>query len=469
MFQRALERRLSTHIAGQPDALRIESRRHSDRPAFVSLCRWRNDEELVERFAASPMDHTGSRADVFIGKPRYFLLKEVDQPPFPLKSCQQRQRRPMHPFGRQGCSRPRRLGLVQSFDYFICELSLDENAPCHFYSVPKSNVRHRETIAGFSRSVRCERDPICNIPGLPDKCPLIRRCLRTHTYRAEGLEFDPYGSFPSSPPANFAQKCKFQIVFSMSHTGSRYTRISSMKFRLSIGVAVAVFAAAMFASPALAQMLRVDISGRIAQARISSGFGVGRGIPRTIIGFGHINRSQFFPASFLYPPYFYPPYFSSPYFYPDYDYQEYEPNEMQASPPQVITVQPPPAPAPPPAATPVESLVLENHGGQWVRVSNLGQPSGLAQSTGLDTARAATPTRLPPTVLVFCDGHTEEVERYMIQGDVIFTGSNYWTTGSWTKKVPIPALDIPATVKLNEERGVKFSLPSGPNEVMIRP
>ena len=240
-----------------------------------------------------------------------------------------------------------------------------------------------------------------------------------------------------------------------------------MKFRLSIAVAIAVFAASMFASPALAQMSRINISGPIAQTRISSGFGVRRGFPRARSGFGHINRSRFFPGSFLYPPYFYSPYFSSPYFYPDYDYQEYEPIETQASPPQVITVQPPPAPAP--AATPVESLVLENHGGQWVRVSNLGQPSALAQSTGLDTARAAAPTRLPPTVLVFCDGHTEEVERYMIQGDVIFTGSNYWTTGSWTKKVPIPALDIPATVKLNGERGVKFSLPSGPNEVMIRP
>ena len=35
------------------------------------------------------------------------------------------------------------------FDYFICELSLDENAPCHLHSVPKSHVRHIETIAGF--------------------------------------------------------------------------------------------------------------------------------------------------------------------------------------------------------------------------------------------------------------------------------------------------------------------------------
>jgi len=30
-------------------------------------------------------------------------------------------------------------------------------------------------------------------------------------------------------------------------------------------------------------------------------------------------------------------------------------------------------------------------------------------------------------------------------------------------------LDVPATLKLNEDRGAKFSLPSGPNEVMFRP
>src|SRR5262249_15523667 len=99
------------------------------------------------------------------------------------------------------------------------------------------------------------------------------------------------------------QKCKFQITFSMSHTENRYTRIQSMKFRLSIAVAIAVFAAAMFASPVLAQMSRINISGPIAQTRISSGFGVRRVFPRARIGFGHINRSQFFPGSFLYPPY----------------------------------------------------------------------------------------------------------------------------------------------------------------------
>src|SRR5262249_37812658 len=144
MFQRALEWRLPTYIAGQPDALRIESGRQGDGRALVSLCRRGNHKELVERFAAFGMDYSGSRADVFLVNTRYFLLKEVDQTSFALKSCQQRQRGRVHPFGRQSCPRPSRLGLVQSFDYFIRELSPDENAPCHLDSVPKSNVRHIE-------------------------------------------------------------------------------------------------------------------------------------------------------------------------------------------------------------------------------------------------------------------------------------------------------------------------------------
>jgi hypothetical protein len=240
-----------------------------------------------------------------------------------------------------------------------------------------------------------------------------------------------------------------------------------MKFRLPIAVSIVVFAA-VFASEAPAQMRRMGVSAPLGQARISSRVGPRAGFPRARVGFGFggFNRSQFFPGSALYP-YFYPPYFYPPY-YPDYDYEESQQNETQVAPPQVITVQPAPAPAP--APNPVQSLVLENQGGQWVRISNLGQPSVPASPTGPDSARAGVPpAKLPPTVLVFRDGHNEEVERYMIQGNVIFIGANYWSTGSWTKKVPIAVLDIPATVKLNEERGGKFSLPSGPNEVMLRP
>jgi hypothetical protein len=72
-------------------------------------------------------------------------------------------------------------------------------------------------------------------------------------------------------------------------------------------------------------------------------------------------------------------------------------------------------------------------------------------------------------VLVFRDGHRKEVRAYTIIGSVIYTSSDYWSAGSWTKQVPIAQLDLPATVQLNRERGGKFSLPSGPSEIIMRP
>jgi hypothetical protein len=57
----------------------------------------------------------------------------------------------------------------------------------------------------------------------------------------------------------------------------------------------------------------------------------------------------------------------------------------------------------------------------------------------------------------------------VIVGRTLYTTADYWTTGSWTRKVEIAELNVPATLKLNHERGTKFSLPSGPTEVMVRP
>ncbi len=71
-------------------------------------------------------------------------------------------------------------------------------------------------------------------------------------------------------------------------------------------------------------------------------------------------------------------------------------------------------------------------------------------------------------MLVFRDGHREEVRKYTINGDVIYASADYWSTGSWTREIPVAALDIPATLKLNAESGAKFALPSGPNEIVMR-
>ena len=76
---------------------------------------------------------------------------------------------------------------------------------------------------------------------------------------------------------------------------------------------------------------------------------------------------------------------------------------------------------------------------------------------------------LPQAVLIFRDGHTEELRKYVIVGAILYTSADYWTTGSWTRKIPMVDLDLPATLKLNQERGAKFAVPSGPTEVVMRP
>jgi hypothetical protein len=168
----------------------------------------------------------------------------------------------------------------------------------------------------------------------------------------------------------------------------------------------------------------------------------------------------------------------APYFYPDYDS---ETGTMDAAPAQ-FNVQSAPSASPAAVLKPSPSLVIELQGDHWVRLTNYGQSQG-GQFIEPESERASDLTRdtlrrvqapephseLPSAVLVFRDGHKEEIGKYVIVGKIIFTSADYWSSGSWTRKVPIGALDVPATLKVNQERGAKFSLPSGPNEVMIRP
>ena len=74
-----------------------------------------------------------------------------------------------------------------------------------------------------------------------------------------------------------------------------------------------------------------------------------------------------------------------------------------------------------------------------------------------------------PAVLIYRDGHSEEVSTYSIIGSAIYTKSDYYASGNWTRTIQIVDLDVAATLKQNQQRGVKFDLPSGPDEVMIRP
>jgi hypothetical protein len=66
------------------------------------------------------------------------------------------------------------------------------------------------------------------------------------------------------------------------------------------------------------------------------------------------------------------------------------------------------------------------------------------------------PADQPKTVLVFRDGHQLEVANYAIVGGMLYDLSE-----GRTKKVELAALDLRATVKQNDQRGVEFQLPVG--------
>jgi hypothetical protein len=75
-------------------------------------------------------------------------------------------------------------------------------------------------------------------------------------------------------------------------------------------------------------------------------------------------------------------------------------------------------------------------------------PSSLAQPM-----QAEPP--VPPTVLVFKDGHTTEVHNYAIVGSTLWALSQ-----NRSQKYAVSDLDIDKTIQENEKRGVEFTAPT---------
>lgn len=66
------------------------------------------------------------------------------------------------------------------------------------------------------------------------------------------------------------------------------------------------------------------------------------------------------------------------------------------------------------------------------------------------------PTAQPQTVLVFKDGHQQEVENYAIIGDTLWDLS-----GDRRHRIALSDLNLDATVKANDDRGIDFEVPPG--------
>lgn len=58
------------------------------------------------------------------------------------------------------------------------------------------------------------------------------------------------------------------------------------------------------------------------------------------------------------------------------------------------------------------------------------------------------------TLLVFRDGHQQEVNNYAIMGQTVYVFD------ARTQKIALGDLDVPATIKANDDRGVEFQLPA---------
>ena len=195
-----------------------------------------------------------------------------------------------------------------------------------------------------------------------------------------------------------------------------------MNWRLPMALSVLMLAM-VFLAPLSAQMRGMRAAAPAPRTPASfraggrTGFG-SRGRGRL----GFFPRSRFFTGWAFLPPPFYPDF--------DYDYDyyyDYAPEATQASPTWLVPTQ---AEQPPAPAKPIEPLVLERHGDEWVRIRGYSQSTAPAQSTKPSAEQAPNPpsettgqniasqpaAKLPPAVLVFRDGHQEEIERYTIVG-----------------------------------------------------
>jgi hypothetical protein len=221
-------------------------------------------------------------------------------------------------------------------------------------------------------------------------------------------------------------------------------------------IAIAMLAASVLVSPSLAQMRSAGVSRGVIGGPPGRGFRV---------DFGHGRIEHRFPRQ--------PIFIGDPFWYSDYDSRPV----YEAAAPEVVVVQPPAAPAQTAASVPPEPVVIEWQGDHFVRMtlteasSRQRGPADYSEKSNAKPRKlqAETPQETPPAVLVFRDGHKEEVSKYTIIGPTMYTTSDYWSSGTWTKKIQLADLDVPSTLKVNQERGVRFRLPTSPNEVVIRP
>jgi hypothetical protein len=169
---------------------------------------------------------------------------------------------------------------------------------------------------------------------------------------------------------------------------------------------------------------------------ITQGFGQRRNYPLRS-GRGEFNhrgfngRRSFYPYGAYYPLY---GFYGDPYYYSDYDNRD-ENDERYAD-----------------AGAGDYSGPYRDDSGLQRDVQTL---SGKIDRLQADVqARNRPTTQEPATALVFRDQHVMEVRNYAISGGTL------WVLGEQqAKKIPLAQLDLDATAKMNDARGVDFQIP----------
>jgi hypothetical protein len=156
-------------------------------------------------------------------------------------------------------------------------------------------------------------------------------------------------------------------------------------------------------------------------------------------------------------------------------FADYSPIQQPA--PAVIIVQPQPAApeAKKEESKPITPLLIELQNGHYVRAdakvttASQDEPTPTQVARNKDVTHSQVTRESQPAVLVFLDGHREKVREYTLADGALYVHGDYWIDGYWNKKILLTSLDLPATMAVNQESGVAFVLPSGPNVVMIGP
>ena len=122
-----------------------------------------------------------------------------------------------------------------------------------------------------------------------------------------------------------------------------------------------------------------------------------------------------------------------------------------------------------------QPLLIEWHGDRFVRYG--GTQQGLRSPDYAEvavvsppvkvTAQTETTHEIPPAVLVYRDGHREEVSDYVITRGVLYARGDGYSQAS--RNIQLSALNLSATFKANQDSGVRFVLPERLNDVVTRP